>query len=287
MTSASVFPDSDVLESELTNPESAHDETIVAEAPESEALEPAAAPEMTSVTIPDRADAPVSEITERFFKAIIAQVPVDRIEELHLFAPLRQGGVETGIAVIAARVLVPVAPVPVVPDVPLELPLPEAETERAGTDIDIDTDIDGDIDDDAVVANTHVTETIDASSSETSQTDAADAEAAPTADADASPYAPETLHEIVVDATQQSMAEVAQAAAVVERHTVYTARYRLVQKGPERGKWEASVVDEADAPLITVDLVVRGVQRRAGEASDTTRYTGAQIARALRLPPAS
>ena len=26
------------------------------------------------------------------------------------------------------------------------------------------------------------------------------------------------------------------------RHTVYTARYRLVQKGPERGKWEADVV---------------------------------------------
>ena len=45
-----------------------------------------------------------------------------------------------------------------------------------------------------------------------------------------------------------------------------------------------SVVDEADAPLITVEMVVRGVQRRAGEASETTRYTGAQLARALRLP---
>ncbi len=99
---------------------------------------------------------------------------------------------------------------------------------------------------------------------------------------DDSPYAPEGLHHIAVDAIEESIAYVAEAPPEVERHTVYTARYRLVQKGPERGKWEASVVDEADAPLITVEMVVRGVQRRAGEASDTTRYTGAQIAHALR-----
>ena len=65
---------------------------------------------------------------------------------------------------------------------------------------------------------------------------------------------------------------------------MYTARYRLVQKGPERGKWEADVVAEAEAPLITVDLVVRGVQRRAGEESEIVRYTAAQLARALRVP---
>ena len=69
----------------------------------------------------------------------------------------------------------------------------------------------------------------------------------------------------------------------IERHTVYTARYRLVQKGPERGKWEADVVAEADAPLITVEMVVRGVQRRAGEESEILRYSAAQIARALRI----
>ena len=42
------------------------------------------------------------------------------------------------------------------------------------------------------------------------------------------------------------------------RHTVYTARYRLVQKGPERGKWEADVVAEAEAPLITVQVINSG-----------------------------
>jgi hypothetical protein len=68
------------------------------------------------------------------------------------------------------------------------------------------------------------------------------------------------------------------------RHTVYTARYRYVIKGPERGKWESNIKDEADAPLITVETVVRGVQRRAGEESEIVRYSGAQIARALRIP---
>jgi hypothetical protein len=65
---------------------------------------------------------------------------------------------------------------------------------------------------------------------------------------------------------------------------VYTARYRYVIKGPERGKWEADIKAEADAPLITVETVVRGVQRRAGEESEIVRYSGAQIAKALRLP---
>ncbi len=151
---------------------------------------------------PDRADAPVSEVTERFLRAVIVLVPLDRIEELHLFSPLRQSGVETGIAVIAARV-------PVV---------------------------------------------------------ARQADGAP--DDDLSDEAP---------------AQVTVAHVPVERHTVYTARYRLVQKGPERGKWETDMVDEADAPLVTVETVVRGVQRRAGEASDIVRFSASQIARALRI----
>ena len=250
MTSASVVPDSDELESDLTRTETSTrlspDERGDIDAPESSAdtgAEPPAEPvaELPSVRIPDRADAPVSEVTERFFKAIVAKVPVDRIEELHLFAPLRSGGVETGIAVIAARVLEP-AP----PEAAASVTLHESHVPAAD-------------------------ESPDGGANES---------------ADESPYAPETLHEIVVDAALQSLVVVAETAAVVERHTVYTARYRLVQKGAERGKWEATVVDEADAPLITVEMVVRGVQRRAGEASETTRYSGAQVARALRLPAA-
>jgi len=169
----------------------------VSETPEHELdlAEPQAlAVSATTAAVPDRADAPVSEIAERFLRAILTKVPLNRIEELHLFSPLRQGGAETGIAVIAARVPVAVAPV--------------VETEDSAPELPV----------------------------------------------------------------------------LMVRHTVFTARYRLVQKGPERGNWESDVVAEAEAPLITVEMVVRGVQRRAGEESDTTRYSAAQIARALRMP---
>jgi hypothetical protein len=113
---------------------------------------------------------------ERFLQAIGAQIAIERIAEVHLFAPIRQGGVESGVAVVAA--------------IPFE-----------GHDL-----------------------------------------------ADREP-----------------------------RHVVYTARYRLVLKGPDRGKWESSVVAEADAPLVTVDAVVRGVQRRSGDVDDPTRLDGDEI----------
>lgn len=179
--------------------------------------------------MPDRADAPVSEITERFLKVVLAHVPLDRIEELHLFAPLRQGGVETGIAVIAARVPLVVVEPPAAPELPFHDDIGEvAEVAEVVTDeIVAEEEIVADADDVAVIATTPVPRL---------------------------------------------------------RHTVYTARYRLVQKGPERGKWEADVVAEAEAPLITVDLVVRGVQRRAGEESEIVRYSAPQLARAVRVP---
>lgn len=59
-----------------------------------------------------------------------------------------------------------------------------------------------------------------------------------------------------------------------DRLTVYTATYRLTLKGPERGKWEFTMNAEADAPLVTVDAVVRGVQRRSGDVEDPEKLTG-------------
>jgi len=86
---------------------------------------------------PSRSDAPVSEVTERFLRAIVAKVPLERIEELHLFAPLRQGTIETGIAVVAARAPLPTADVsdPVTSELPQEqdqeeLTLEEDESEE-------------------------------------------------------------------------------------------------------------------------------------------------------------
>jgi len=112
----------------------------------------------------------LTDTRERFLVAIIGQIAPERIAEIHFFQPIRQSGVESGVAVVVES-----------------------------------------------------------------------------ADADA------------------------------PRIVVYTARYRLVLKGPDRGKWEASIVAEADAPLVTVEAVVRGVQRRAGDVDDPTRMEGDEV----------
>lgn len=255
-----------------------------------DAVDAAEAPaaEAPVVVAPDRADSPVSEVTERFLRAVVAQVPLELIEELHLFSPLRQGTVETGIAVLAARVPAPVVvePEPSLDfssaadgDVPAEgeeelLTTDDAETSDTATE-GMGDDVAGEeVVAEAVVMDEVVAEEIVAE-------EAGDDEV--TAD-----EAVDLVHDesVLVDESSddEDVAVIAESVApAVVRHTVYTARYRYVIKGPERGKWEASVKAEADAPLITVETVVRGVQRRAGEESEIVRFTQAQIAKAVRV----
>ena len=116
--------------------------------------------------------APPVEPRTRFLREIAARVPASRVTELYLFPPMRQGGIETGVAVIALAV-----------------------EDEAST-----------------------------------------------------------------------------------RQTVYTATYRLTLKGADRGKWEATLQAEADAPLLTVGAVVQGVQRRSGDEMEPERLTGAELA---------
>ena len=69
-----------------------------------------------------------------------------------------------------------------------------------------------------------------------------------------------------------------------DRYTVFSASYRHTLKGADRGKWEVSVKAEADAPLVTVDQVVRGVQRRAEDTEEVERMTGEEIRALLGTP---
>jgi hypothetical protein len=121
----------------------------------------------------------ISETRERFIVAIAEQLAADRIAEIHFFNPIKQGGLESGVAVIA---LTPVAP---------------GDSSSPG------------------------------------------------------------------------------------KHTVFTAHYRHTLKGLDRGKWQVTVVEEADAPLITVETVVRGVQRRAGDVDEPTRMEGDAVREVL------
>ena len=132
----------------------------------------------------------------RFLREIGARLPAGRVTEVHLFPAIRQGGVETGAAVVA------VAPV-------LEREImPNVESE------------------------------------------------------DGPPPLPVYMR--------------------AEKHTVYTATYRLVLKGPDRGKWESAVNAEAEAPLQMVGKVVQGVQRRLGDEGEPERISGALLHDALR-----
>jgi hypothetical protein len=123
----------------------------------------------------------MNEARERFLRSILERIPAERIAEIHFFPAIRQGPMETGVAVIAVE--------------------PDATT--AG------------------------------------------------------------------------------------RHVVFSAAYRWTRKGHERGKWEVDVTPEADAPLPTVDVVVRGVMERAGEAIEPQRLGAHELQSLLRdLAPA-
>ena len=43
----------------------------------------------------------MTETQQRFLRSIAERVPLEHVVELHLFPPIRQGGVETGVAVVA------------------------------------------------------------------------------------------------------------------------------------------------------------------------------------------
>jgi hypothetical protein len=134
------------------------------------------------------------ETRARFLAAIARQISAERVIELHLFPAIRQGGIESGVAVVTVERALP------------------AETPFAVDDADVIPD------------------------------------------------------------------------ARPSRYTVYSARYRLTLKGIDRGKWEVNVTEEADAPLITIDAVVRGVHRRSGDADETIRLSGDEFRAGLPKP---
>ncbi|HVZ78176.1 MAG TPA: hypothetical protein VG818_09380 [Gemmatimonadaceae bacterium] len=171
----------------------------------------------------------VSETRERFILAVGDQLAGADVIEVHFFAPRRQGGIESGVAVIAARLPEPV---------PVVLPEGEAPATVEGSSVESDGGAPA--------------EGGDAGVEVTSEEPAAAEGAALDDPGSGEPMRP-------------------------ARYTVFTATYRHTLKGPDRGKWEANVKAEADAPLVTVDQVVRGVQQRAEDPDEPERLTGDQF----------
>lgn len=160
------------------------------------------------------------ETRDKFLAAVAERLVPETIAEAHVFPPIRQGGIESGVAVIAVSHGLPTSG--------------EAAAENRQVSERADSNVGGQLNSPADV------------------------------------YVSDT-----------SAAE----NAVSERLTVYTAKYRLTLKGPDRGKWEFAVQAEADAPLLTVDKVVRGVQQRSGDAEDPIRLSGDEFRALLPLTP--
>ena len=160
-----------------------------------------------------------AEARERFFRSIAERIDADRVEEVHVFPAIRQGGRESGVAVVTLR--------------------PEAveSFEQPATP------------EDAIV------------SEEVAAPDVPDEQDAP--GPSESVAAPEVVESFTLDELGGEPVD-APEPAPVRRFTVLRAHYLLTLKGPDRGKWEVGVVEEADAPAATVDEVVRGVHERAG-----------------------
>jgi len=188
----------------------------------------------------------MDETRVRFLAAIAKQLPAERVIEVHLFAPMRQGGMESGVAVIAVeRVAAPSF------DVDGGYIPPAAVAEAA----EVETP-------EAVVVNDQLADESSFVADE--------------AIAEPSPHADEPSVEPMVETPALPTPPLP-----ASRYTVYSARYRYTLKGLDRGKWEVSVTDEADAPLLTVDAVVRGVQRRSGDADDVLRLSVDEFRAAL------
>ena len=99
--------------------------------------------------------------------------------------------------------------------------------------------------------------------------------------------AQETAGEILVETASEEAAvetPVVTAVSGPDRLSILTAHFRHTVKGPDRGKWEFSMVHDADAPIETVESVVRGVARRAGEDGEPELLSGDDFQRALVEP---
>lgn len=225
----------------------------------------------------------LDETRERFIKAILKQVDPARIAEIHFFAPIRQGGVESGVAVVAATERAPepvvdqshIDPVPPIEETAQDVAdEPQAEEPEEATEADVEEIVEGAADEPQVVEIAEGA-VVEAQAEETAE-GALDAE-------EESPYSDAVEEPASADSSpsEAEPQDTVVAVAPIERHVIYTARYRLTLKGPDRGKWETNVTAEADAPIITVDAVVRGVQRRSGDVDDATRMSGDDVRTAL------
>lgn len=224
----------------------------------------------------------MTETQQRFLRAIAERVPSAHVVELHLFPPMRQGGVETGVAVVAED---PRRPSPNGTAAPEGTVEPTSEIVQADGAVEV-----GAVEEGAAEPSVVEASAAEESAAETWVGELVDAlaevsEDAALPDESESPYLEEPAVEVEpVDQADGAGEEAAAPAQPAPRYTIHTARYRLTLKGVDRGKWDFDVVAEAEASLEALDKVVRGVLRRSGEGAEPDRLTTDAFREALEAP---
>lgn len=234
----------------------------------------------------------MTETQERFLRAVAERLPLDRVAEVHLFPSIRQAGVETGVAVIAVQAEAAGAAI----EESAEAGVPDGAVAREdefapGVPREVASDAADDVPPLASgdgVAPRATDDARDAAAADdaTAAEDAIDRDDGDDGDdADDAGAPPQLQHAAVGAVRPHHFAAAGGERPPAPRHTIFSARYRLTLKGPDRGRWEADVVAEADAPLATADLVVRGVRKRTGEAAEAERVAP-EVLRQLLAQPA-
>jgi hypothetical protein len=222
------------------------------------------------------------ETRARFLAAIAKQLPADRVMEVHLFNAIRQGGMESGVAVVAVA-LESIAPATTSFDVDGGYVLPPAVAEAVELENPAALAVHDQLADEAAfVADEIATDVEDSPYAPVGEPQPGRGHGpgpGPTSELIEPEPGPEPEPGLQLPPEPEPEPQLPSKPAV--RYTIYSARYRHTLKGLDRGKWEVNVTEEADAPLLTVDAVVRGVQRRSGEADDVIRLSGDEFRAAL------
>lgn len=262
----------------------------------------------------------MNDTTRRFLNAVLERVTESRIVEVRLFPAIRQGGIESGIAVLAVE---PEPEPPATISVEMTEPIDEViEVEAVVTDeIEVTIEHPGDLDGEATtelhvdvevlhrMSESHVAHEAAAIELDDAATDRettlevstegiADVEV-PGASEESDSVVERTPAVLADDASGEGPVETvalgdilllpSPEGYVVESNTpkrlaILCARYKLVFKGPERGKWDIEIMHQADAPLDTLDRVISGVVRRAGEESEPERFSRESLRTSLDAP---
>jgi hypothetical protein len=253
----------------------------------------------------------MNDTTRRFLTGILQRVSETHVVDVRLFPPIRQGGIESGVAVLAVEPGFDVPSSDATPQADGGLEPTVADAELAAESVGSPSDLEAEglplerevpIDADGMVSLAEVVVAELERERDRGPDDVATAEIvadladAPTEDMAVAPDLVDGPADVAAPADERDETvalgdilalpspEGRPSRRRVDRLAILCARYKLVFKGPERGTWSLEISHHADAPLDALERVIAGVVRRAGDATEPVRYDARSLRDALDAP---